>query len=66
MGVLLNLGALRIGVVNWANQNALLISGLPLLAIALWRRTGWMNMVVAAINLALTVALMVIYYPVLR
>ena len=66
VGVLLNLGALRIGVANWANQNALLISGLPLLAIALWRRTGWMNMVVAAINLALTVALMVIYYPVLR
>ena len=66
VGVFLNLGALQIGVANWANQNVLLMSGLPLLAIALWRRTGWINMAVAAINFAQTVALMVIYYPVLR
>ncbi len=62
----MNIGAGKLGVASWAQQNALLLLTLPLLPLALVFRRGWPHLLLAMAGLAVSAAFLVIYYPVLR
>jgi hypothetical protein len=56
----------KLGIQNWANQNALVLAMAPPVLLAFFVRAAWAQLAGAVLFLGLTVAYLGFYYPVLR